>query len=658
VKQKPADVRKDIQALRAIAIGSVVFFHFWPELLPGGYAGVDIFFVVSGYLITGQLWRQVQLNGKINFNDFWARRARRLLPASLVTILAVVLIAFIRMPSSWYLKLHDEAIGATTYVQNWVLAEKSTNYLNADQSPSPLQHFWSLSVEEQYYVFWPVLMFGLLWLANRSLGKRNLTYRPAVLTGLTALLLGSLAYSVWLTATLPLYAYFSTFTRAWEFAGGALLAVWLGRLNTPVERAKARARNPAWWWLGLALIITSFSVLNTRTPYPSFWAAIPVAGAIAFLFGGESSSKWVPQRVIALRPVQFLGDISYSLYLWHWPIITLAPWFISGKSNDIQRIGLVALAIFIGWLSKKFIEDPVRFGWLSRLANWKQLVAAAIGMAVVAGSVTFATNSATATLHNKGGQDRVWGNSESIAKIDFKPKESGNCLVTRDKFGFRTCSKGDLNGKFRVGLIGDSHTRQYFIPIDNLAFHYHWQLTMISKSACPIANIAIFPDSVPDATCKNWNGRLQDYLASVRPFDLIINSNSSLVTFGDPKVAAAYAMTVKTQLARGTKWFVIKDNPKPMENFIPCIAAAGKNAPVVCANSRKAALTPPDILPTAIAKLPGVTVANFTDVFCRKVCPPILHQIIVYRDNSHITSRFSRLLQPKIRARIPAEFKQ
>ena len=658
MKQKPADVRADIQALRAIAIGSVVFFHFWPSLLPGGYAGVDIFFVVSGYLITGQLWRQVQLNGKINFKDFWARRARRLLPASLLSILAIVLISFLRMPSSWYLKLNNEAVGATTYVQNWVLAQKSTNYLNADQSPSPLQHFWSLSVEEQYYVVWPLLMFAVLWVAIRVLKKFSVTARAAVLSGLGALLVGSFAYSIWFTAKLPLYAYFSTFTRAWEFAAGALLAVWLSSGNQQVDRQRAKTRHPIWWWLGLALIITSFAVLSTRTAYPSYWAAIPVAGAVAFLFGGESASRWVPQAVMAWRPIQFLGDISYSLYLWHWPILMLAPWFILGKANDLERTSLVALAILIGWLSKKFIEDPIRFGWLSKQPNWRQLVAAAAGMAVVIASITLMTHSAKATLRANGGEDRVWGTSTLLSQIDFKPQENGSCLVTRDSFGFKYCTKGDKNGTIRVGFIGDSHTRQYFTPIDNLAFKYHWKLTMISKSACPIANSSIFPDSVPDPSCKDWNVRLEKYLASIKPFDLIINSNSSLVTFGDPKVAAAYAVTVKSQLARGTKWFVIKDNPKPMENFIPCIAAAGKRAPVACANPRKTALTPPDILPTAVAKLAGVTVANFTNVFCKEVCSPILHDVMVYRDNSHITSKFSRLMQPKIRALIPAEFKK
>ena len=651
-------MRADIQALRAVAIGSVVFFHFWPVLLPGGYVGVDIFFVVSGYLITGQLWRQVQLNGKVNFRDFWSRRARRLLPASLLAIATVVLIAYWRMPSSWFLKLREDGVGSIVYLQNWVLAGRSTDYLNADADPSALQHFWSLSVEEQYYVVWPLLMFALLWLTQKLLRRLNISARGAILGGLTLILLGSLAYSVWFTGTMPLYAFFSTYTRAWEFAAGALMAVWLGSGDPAADRLKAQSRNPIWWWLGLGLIITAFSTLNSQTPFPSFWASIPVLGAVLFLFGGESSSRWVPTWLMRFAPIQFLGNISYSLYLWHWPVLMLSPWFVVGKPNDWQLTGLVALSILLGWLSKQFVEDPIRFGRISKLGPFKQLLAAGMAMVLAYGVVAGTARLAKNTLDANGGEDQIVADSPLNAGVDFTPPDSGDCLVSHDKYGFKACEKGDPNGTIRVGFIGDSHTRQYFTPIDNLAHKYHWKLTMISKSACPIANSSIFPTSVTSDTCKDWNSRLEKYFTTIEPFDLIINSNSSGVTHGDPAVAAAYAMTAKTQLARGTKWFVIKDNPKPMDNFIPCIIAAGANAALACANSREAAMYPVDLLPGAIANLPGVTVANFTDVFCHRVCPALIHGVMVYRDRSHITSKFSRLMQPKLDAVIPVEFKK
>ncbi|MEN9752445.1 MAG: hypothetical protein RL670_136, partial [Actinomycetota bacterium] len=468
----------------------------------------------------------------------------------------------------------------------------------------------------------------------------------------------SLIYSIWFTAKLPLYAFFSTFTRAWEFAAGALLAVWLGSKDAAADRTRAESRSPIWWWLGVALITVAFITITNRTPYPSFWAAIPVAGAVLFLFGGESKSRWVPRWLMRFKPIQFLGDISYSLYLWHWPILMLAPWFIIGTLNDWQRGALVALAIVLAWVSKRLVEDPIRFGRISRLSPYGQLSAAGLAMIVVLATAFGTTHFAKAALSANGGEDRVVGNSNINNGINFKPKDNGNCLITRDSFGFKACNKGDLTSKIRVGFIGDSHTRQYFTPVDNLAYAYHWQLTMISKSACPIANTAIFPASVPDPSCKDWNAHLQQYLAAHPPFDLIINSNSSFVTFGDQKVADAYAMTVKSQLARGTKWLVINDNPKPIENFIPCIAAAGSKANVKCANTRQVALTPPDVLPGAIKTLAGVTVADFTNVFCHRVCSPVIHDVMVYRDKSHITSKFARLLQPKIRAVIPAEFKQ
>ncbi|MEN9753186.1 MAG: hypothetical protein RL670_877 [Actinomycetota bacterium] len=658
MSQKPAELRLDIQALRAVAIASVVIYHFWPAWLPGGFAGVDIFFVVSGYLITGQLWRQVQLRGRIDFRNFWARRARRLLPASLLVIAVVVAVAFVRMPSSWFLKLRDEAVGSIFYFQNWVLAQASTDYLNADQAPSALQHFWSLSVEEQYYVAWPLLMFALLWIGRGLLRKSAHPTRLAVLGGLAAVLVFSLVYSIVFTAQLPLYAFFSTFTRAWEFAAGALLAVWLGTRDASADRARAQARNPIWWWLGVALFVVSFSALSNKTPYPSFFAILPVLGAVLFLFGGESASRWVPKFLLRFKPLQFFGDISYSLYLWHWPILMLSPWFIAGELNDWHKTGLVALSILVGWLSKRFVEDPIRFGRLSKMLPSRQLLFSGAAMVLVFVLSAATTSQATATLKATGGEDRVLGSTNLNDGIDFETRDKGKCQIERDNFGFKFCEKGDLNGRIRVGLIGDSHTRQYFTPVDNMAFAFGWKLTMISKSACPVANTEIFPASIPDESCRDWNGRLQEYLASIEPFDLIINSNSSLVTFGNQAAAAAYAKTVQSQVERGTKWLVIRDNPKPIKNFIPCISAAGAKARTKCANTREAALIPPDILPDAVKQLPGVIVADFTDVFCAKKCPPIIHDVLVYRDRSHITQKFSRLMQPKLRAIIPEEFKQ
>lgn len=649
-------VRTDIQALRALAIVSVLVFHVWPERLTGGYVGVDIFFVISGYLITGQLWRQEQRTGKVDFKDFWARRARRLLPASLLVIALTTVATFFFTTASWFNKVHNEAYGATVYVQNWVLIKKVTNYLTDDGTKSPFQHFWSLSVEEQYYIFWPILLFAALLLVRTF--PKIFKNKVVLLTLLTVILVASFAFSVWQTRELPKEAYFNTFTRAWEFAAGALLAIATSGANSAEANALAAKRSPIWFIAGVLLMGYSIFVFTDQTPFPSFWAAIPVLGAVLTLHGGQSASRLVPARVMAIKPIQFLGDISYSLYLWHWPILILAPWILPTNVDMWGRFAIVAISIVMGWLSKKYIEDPVRFGWLSTLKPGKQLLASGIAMAVVLVSVFGLNIVAKDQLKNSYGNTQL---TPPLSNLDkgVRAAESGDCKVSREENKFFTCQKGDPKGSIRVALIGDSHTRQWFVPVDNLAFKYHWNLTMISKSACTVVDADLYPENLTHYSCKGWNQKLQEYLDSQPPFDLIINSNSSLVTQGRADVGEAFASFVKKATARGTQFLLIHDTPKPKDNFIPCIEMYGAKAAQRCSIPVAGGLTPADPMPAAVKGLKNVIVADFTSLFCSaKTCPPVIGKIIVYRDNSHITSTWAHHLQPQLEAKIPAEFRR
>lgn len=643
-------VRADIQALRALAIVSVLIFHVWPNQLSGGYVGVDIFFVISGYLITGQLWRQEQRTGKVDFKDFWARRARRLLPASLLAILLTTLATYFFTTPSWFLKVRGEGIGATLYAQNWVLIGKVTNYLTDDGTKSPFQHFWSLSVEEQYYIFWPVVLF-LALLAVRYVPRLN--NRVLLLTVLWVILISSLAYSIWMTYDQPQNAYFNTFTRAWEFAAGALLAV-----ATKSDSDSAAKRSPIWFWAGTALMFYAIFTFTEATPFPSWYACIPVLGAVLALHGGQSESRWIPRFWLGFRPVQFIGDISYSLYLWHWPVLILAPWVLRHATNVWDEVAVVAISVVLGWLSKRFVEDPVRFGPLSRLKNGRQLLSAGLAMALLIGISTGAGAAADTEFKNISKDFKLQPPLNNLSK-GVTARETSDCKISREGTGFKTCQKGDPNGKIRVALIGDSHTREWFVPVDDLAFKHHWNMTMISKSACTLVDPAVYPTGLTHHTCKGWNQQLEKYLASQPPFDLIINSNSTLVTQGREDVGAAFASMVKKMTANGhTKFFLIHDTPKPDPNFVPCIEMWMKQAGEKCAVSRSQGLTPSDPMPAAVAGFPNVIVADFTDEFCdAKTCPPVVGNIVVYRDNSHITSTWAKHLQPVLEASIPAEFK-
>ncbi len=646
-------VRLDIQALRAIAIGTVVVFHIWAKALPGGFVGVDIFFVISGYLITGQLWREVAKTGKIRFGLFWARRARRLLPASLLVIAATLLLSLIFIPASLFLKFVNDATSSAFYVQNWVLAGRLTDYLQNDGTVSVFQHFWSLSVEEQYYVFWPIIM-ALAILLGRTVFKRVRRHRQLTVLGVLCFItLASFLFSVVLTPAQPEIAYFSTFTRAWEFAAGALLAV-----GHRVNREPAKARNPLWYWAGLGLVAVAVWQFDAHTEFPGWRATLPVVGTVLMLYAGESAKRFMPQWFFRFAPIKFLGDVSYSLYLWHWPLILLAPWVLRRDVTDVDGYFILALSILLAWLSKRFVEDPVRFGYLSRIRVAGQLTLSAFGMVLILALTSGVNMAAAANL------DRNWGNTNLTPSLkfvadDLPALEKSECRTATGSTAFITCEKGNPRGKIRVGLIGDSHTRQYFSPIQALADQYGWSLTVISKSACPIMDNKLFPKEMSYPSCPTWNDKLKTYLADSKPFDLVITSASSLVTGAYPKAGLAFKSAIQSQiLNRGTKLMAILDNPKPLENYVPCIEAYGPDAAKLCAYPRAKALTPIDRLAPAVKGLPGVIYVDFTDTYCSETCPPVIDGMIVYRDHSHLTDTFARTLRPAIDSYVPEEYKK
>jgi peptidoglycan/LPS O-acetylase OafA/YrhL len=543
---------------------------------------------------------------------------------------------------------------------------KSTDYLQQNiGSLSPFQHFWSLSVEEQYYIFWPLLVWLVLWVSAQSSAKRRARAGVQVIVasakkkswmaaGMLAIII---ALSLWASIVLtdidaPL-AYFSTFTRAWEFAGGALLAIVVDQRLIKV--AEPKQRHWIWFMLGVLMTVSSIFLFDHNTPFPSFWAAIPTVGAMLMIYGGQSVHRFVPRKSIEWRPVQFIGDISYSFYLWHWPLIILVPIWYGKDIGNFWTLVVFLAAIGLGYLSKRFVEDPVRFGWLARRSNGWQL------------ALTFTAIAAVLITNSSIGYRASDVLKHSFASQSFKPAltevandvsavDKQSCSVAKDEDAFRTCDFGDLKGTVRVALLGDSHMRQYFAPLEVMAQHYHWRLTLISKSACPPLSDTLIPANVTSKTCVTWQTGLAKYLASQQPFDLIIESSSSLVSAKLEHVQTSFARLVSSQIARGSKWLVIRDNPKPKATFLACIEKNQQTAADACAVSRGWALQPFDRLSLSVQGLPGVTIADFTRIYCQLKCSPVINNIIVYRDHSHLTNTFVETLRPAFEAVVPREF--
>ncbi|GHI04271.1 hypothetical protein AQI88_25890 [Streptomyces cellostaticus] len=356
--------RPDIQALRALAVGLVVFTHVWPTQLTGGFVGVDVFFVISGYLISTQLIREIDSTGRVRIADFYARRVRRLLPAAFLVLISVVVAVRALVPRDRWADNADQVMASALYVQNWLLGAHPIDVTKVTAVAS----YWSLSVEEQFYLCWPLLLLLLF----------KLRAPWARLASITGLGLASLVWCIHLTTADPVSAYFITPVRVWEFVIGAVVALVGARFTLPTIAANAASL------LGFAAIVGSAVHLTGLTPYPGSAALIPTLGAALVIAGGTSPGRQWHTVLTSSKPVQLLGDISYSLYLWHWPLLMLAPLAVSGGVlTSPVRLGIVAAALLLAYASKRLVEDPIRTWPLLAGSARLTFVAMAAGLATV-----------------------------------------------------------------------------------------------------------------------------------------------------------------------------------------------------------------------------------------------------------------------------------
>lgn len=361
--------RPDIQGLRAIAVLAVVAVHVGFGSLTGGFVGVDVFFAISGFLITQQLMRQVRTEGRISLLGFYARRARRILPAATLVLLATVVYAALFLGFVRTREIALDALWSAAFAANFRFASLETDYFSAALPPSPLQHFWSLAVEEQFYLVWPLVILGCLWAMKRRAGAdeldpRNQRARRRVLViALGVGIVASLLASAVLTRTSPEAAYFSPFTRAWELGLGAIAAI--AFRDSGPQDATARWRAQVLSAFGMFFIVCACLQFNDATPFPGTPALVPVLGSVFIIVAGTLwHGPTVVGRLLSVRPLQVIGNWSYSLYLWHFPVLVLAELQLGRELRWWEQVLLVALAFGLAGLSYRFVEEPFRRGIL------------------------------------------------------------------------------------------------------------------------------------------------------------------------------------------------------------------------------------------------------------------------------------------------------
>jgi peptidoglycan/LPS O-acetylase OafA/YrhL len=668
-------IRPEIQALRAAAVSLVLVYHFWPKELPGGYIGVDVFFAISGYLITSQLLREVDRTGRLSMTAFWARRARRILPAALVVLLFCALATVLFVPELYWRQFFGEMQASTEYAQNWHLAAAAVHYGAADGSPSSLQHYWSLSTEEQFYVVWPVLLL----LAVSVTGLRRVRIRKAsIAVVMLALVAGSLAYGIYSTAADPAQAYFVTPARAWEFGVGGLIAL------LPSFEKASHALRSALSWLGLCAIAYAAISFSGRTPFPGYAALLPVAGAAVFMVAGAPAHRIAPTPLLRLRPIQFLGDVSYSVYLWHWPLLVVAPFAIRGGLHTDTKLVIVMVTVVAAWLTKLGIEDPVRAGTFltSRKPRWTLTLAACATALVMAVGLEGSSYVSAQIRKDQSRTDRVLASHPSCfgaeardpqhpctnpalrlmvvpTPVEAASRPNSPCSFVQ-KRPFNVCAFGVPRGdaKATVALVGDSHASHWRAALEVVAQERHWRGLSITRSGCPFSRAKKLLRGPLIAPCVQWNQELPHWFAQHPEISTVFVSQESgqkwLVPPGQNEFTAEVAgfTSAWKALPPSVKHIVvIRDTPKNRASTAACVEraiAASKPAGTACAVPRGAALGP-DAQATASIRLHSsrVRTVDLTRFFCdSRRCFPVIGGALVHKDNHHLTVVFATTLGP------------
>jgi peptidoglycan/LPS O-acetylase OafA/YrhL len=636
-----SDFRPDIEGMRAVAILIVVAFHAGFGWLRGGFVGVDVFFVLSGYLITDLVANEIEHTGRLNFARFYARRAKRLLPASILLVVVTLLLSFAILSPLEVANVARAALATASYSSNLWFILKSVDYFGLGVDTNPLLHTWSLAVEEQFYLVWPLLL--LLCLRRR----RPRTVAAGVLAVLAALSFGS---CVWLTHKYQPIAFFSTPTRTWEFALGGVAVLLQDCRPLKVLRRELFA------WIGTVLLLFAAAFIHSAQGFPGAIALIPVVGTVLILIPGKYSSGTGLFAVLKNPVAQKIGNLSYSWYLWHWPILVFGRTLFPGRGSGFSCL-LLVLSFGLAWLSYAIVEAPIRFNArLSAVPPYALALGASLSITAILGGV-FALHEA-----------QHWENTPE--EIAFLRASSGSVQDDHCATGFRSdqlilCSFGRTDGP-SVILFGDSHAGQWIPAMRGLQAS-GWHVVTMLKSACPSVDVSIYNPHLQreDVNCSNWRAKALDYIRKKKPATVLLCNSSGYVKrpdFQDPYAqvtAAQWEAGMRSTLTKmdtgSTTVLLVRDTPRPGFDVPICLSRAVSHPALfsekACAISETNAIAAPVWRAEVLAAqgLPYVTPMDLTNQFCMSgQCDPVVNNVVVYRDGNHITLAFSSHLAPVI----------
>lgn len=649
IPERPS-FRPDIEGIRGAAILLVVAFHANVPGFAGGYVGVDVFFVLSGFLITGLLAREVTATGDIDLADFYARRARRLLPAMLVVLLATLAGAL------WLYAPIDQAAVASDgravalHYGNILFASTAVNYHAA--SNNPFLHTWSLAVEEQFYLIWPLFFafIGRFYGGKESLAKQ-------ILTGVVVAGVASFVASLWVTRTSQPWAFFGMPTRIWEFALGGAAGLLLARSSRLVALPGLALQLAGVAAIGIATV--SYS---QATPYPGVAALLPALGAVALLVGGHRAPSSIASLAIGGPVLQWFGRVSYSWYLWHWPLVGIGA-VIDWNIGVVGRLAWSAIALVLAVLTYRFVEQPARVG---KLAELRPHVAArlALGSSLVAALIAYGAMFVAQQRASSPVQRRF-----AAARNDAMVHDCWGSMLTSPT---APCVFGDTTSTTTVALLGDSHAEHWLPAIDRIGRERHWKVVAMVKPACPAADMPAFLNARLKRAyteCTEWRRAMLRRILALHPNAVILSSYDHYMApdgkESDWQVTpdtwrAGLRRTFSIFSSAGINTLVMRDTPRLGFDVPTCLSRRASSAPFqlrACEYDLASALHPLAVSAQneAARGLNRIAFIDMNDRVCATArCAVVQRGAIVFRDDDHLTATFSVGEAPALGARISA----
>lgn len=684
--------RTDIEGLRAVAVAAVLLFHAGVPGLAGGYVGVDVFFVVSGFLITSLLVSERESEGSISLGSFYSRRIRRLLPVSALVAIATLVASYIWLEPLRVRTLITDVFGVATFSSNFVFASRGADYLQSSLPPSPLQHYWSLAVEEQFYIVWPVVIaLVCLGAASSAAIRRRIGVLAFVVT------IASFTACMILMESSQPWAFFAPHTRAFELSLGALVAV-LPMFTSRVSRAVTACAA----WLGLAGIFLCIAMFDERTKFPGPWAVAPVVATALVLRGGTVTS-WAPNVILKFSPFQWLGSRSYSAYLWHWPILIIAAPALNKTLTVSDGLMCIAVTLVLSEISFRLIENPIRRNIAIRGLRAGALAVSLI--AVVSGSAVLARNNppatdagVTATTPTLNTPTTIPNVSPSTTVVPVAPelpsqgqpvdavvqalKSSGlpsnldpslqaalgdqptiysnNCHASFSATKPKKCEYGDKNSPVVIGLYGDSHAAQWFHTFEEVSKKRGWKFITYTKRGCPPAEIPTYSKVLGKVynECAPWRKNVLEQMkvdgvsvVFIAHFDRLLSA-STRIPMWQKEWRAGLQGTIDALKALSIVPVLMEDTPYPGQDIPTCLSRNYTNIQL-CTPSMGSAYRPDMEEMLRDFDTAGEHVLWVNNWFCgTNACPTVVGNILVYRDDNHMTVSYSRFVAPLLESSI------